>query len=107
MGSNVCNQEDNVGTQFSRLAIKAFADQHGDYAKVDDCPERVFAIDWSESGLFDDQHADLLAQMRMNSSRGGQAINMVVSGSIQVGDRDGHSRVYLGVTQIVDYAIDD
>jgi len=107
VNSSLCNQDGVVGIQFSRLAIEVFADQHGDYAKADICPERVFAINWSTSGLFDEPNKDLLRQMRTNSLRGGQPVSMVVSGKIQVEDLHGQSKVSLGVTEIVAYSIDD
>lgn len=107
VSSSLCNQDDAVGTQFSRLVIKVFPDQHGDYAKADICPERVFAINWSMSGLFDEPNKELLRQIRTISLRGGQPVSMVVSGNIQVEDLHDHSKISLRVTEIVAYTIDD
>ena len=88
--------------KFSRLPVLVYADRHGDYVRIESCPNNALAIDFSNSGLYEKKFEKLLNQMRVNANRGGAPIRMVVSGSY-TGSRGDDSRATVVVTRIIKY----
>jgi len=107
VSSGLCGGQWQEGTQFSEMAVKVYPDQHGAYVKLENCSERTFAVDFSESGLYDDEHIELLQKMRINASHGALPIDILISGSLATKEVNGYRRNYLRVTSIVEYSIDD
>lgn len=101
----ICSEQWSEGAPFSNLAVAVYPDQHGDYAKIKSCPERNYAINFSESGLFDEENSELLRQMRFNASHGVQPINMVISGYQDTTYENGNRRNFLRVTRIIEYSL--
>jgi hypothetical protein len=99
----VCGSGWQEEFEFSKLVVKAYPDQHGDYIRPAKCPERTFAADFSESGLYTDQYAKLLEQMRFNASHGTSPVHMVISGRLSLRTVAGEERAYLRVTNIHKY----
>jgi len=100
----LCNASRSEPLTFSSLAVLAYPDQHGDYLKISACSERTFAVEFSKSGLYTEQYADLLRLMRFNASHGGTPIEMTISGSYQIAEKDGASLSRVIVDRIIDYA---
>ena len=47
--------------------VLAFGDRHGDIAIIEACPERVFGLNYRDSGLLNPENAELLSFLRRQS----------------------------------------
>ncbi|WP_152616503.1 hypothetical protein [Sphingomonas sp. ERG5] len=86
----ICNISYNNTISFSELNVQIYPDTHGDYARIDACPDHTLAVDFSSSGLYGGHHETLLRQMRFNANQGGLPIKMSVAGTYL--GSDGESR---------------
>lgn len=66
-----------------KVTVLVTLDQHGGFAVVKLCPERVFSIDFSGSDLFAKNYSALLDQMQIDSMRGGSPTEITISGSLR------------------------
>ncbi|MFC4290813.1 hypothetical protein ACFOWX_00085 [Sphingorhabdus arenilitoris] len=99
----VCENLQSAALNFTQLTVSIYPDRHGDYLRIENCPKRTFAVDFSKSGLYTDQYAALLKQMRFNSLHGGTPIKMTISGSYRIVEKDGASLSEIIVVRIIDY----
>lgn len=102
---SACAAEVTAGTRVERIAIQVFPDQHGDTATIDQCPDRRFPTDWSESPLFSRPYADLLREFGRSLATDRHPVPMIVSGRFERREEGEWSRTYLVITAIDDDVI--
>lgn len=102
----LCSGQWIDSTVVKKMKINDYSDRHGEYFRLENCPDKAFGIDFSESGLFTDNYKNLLNQMQLNSNRGTPPLKMTVSGVLTSREEKGIRRNYLKVLKIESYAID-
>lgn len=102
--ADVCNLRLPRTVEFTGLAVHAFTDRHGSYLTIDACPNHPVAVDYSRSGLYNEQHKELLKQMQISAYQGGYPIKMRISGSYS-GSTSEDVRATVFVEKILGYGV--
>lgn len=76
----MCGVSFKERVSFSDLNISLYSDQHGSYVTLAQCPERAFAVDYSQTEISRDENSKIARQMRINAAFGGAPVNMTVAG---------------------------
>lgn len=78
---DICEIRLSKTIEVDDLQVLVFTDSHGSYLRVDACPSRTVAADFSNSELFAVRNKDLLKRMQVSAYQGGNPIKMRISGT--------------------------
>lgn len=93
--SEICRNPYSASVDSIAVDAIVYTDLHGDYLRIKSCPNHTVAIDFTNSDLYADDHADLLRQMRVNANHHKGSVEMVISGSYVGSDKVTHRATFV------------